>query len=51
MNLEQKKVLVKIAQELKEEAKRYFLKKYAAFKILEQYSVIKELSKNDQKDI
>jgi hypothetical protein len=48
MDKQTKEFLIKTAQELKEEAKRYFLKKYAAYKILEQYSVIRELAKYDK---
>lgn len=37
--------LLKVAEELKEEAKRYYLKKAAAVKIIDQVNIIKQLQK------
>jgi len=48
MDKETRDFLIKKAQELKEEAKRYFLKKVAATKIVEQYLILKELEKNEK---
>jgi len=45
--MDQKQVdfLLKVAESLKEEAKKYYLKKMAAYKILEQYTILKELER------
>jgi len=43
MDLETKEFLLKKAEELKKEAKQYYLKKVAAVKIIDQYITLKEI--------
>jgi len=48
MDKKTKEVLIKIAEEVKQTAKEYFLKKYAAARNIEQYLVIKELERDSK---
>jgi len=43
MNPEVKNFLIKKAEEIKEQAKQYYLKKVAAVKIIDQFLTLKEM--------
>jgi len=45
INPQLRAALLKKAEELKEEAKKHFLKKVAALKTIEQYIILKDLEK------